>query len=283
MSCFSKLAIIALAASIASAVAVPTRVSMSSRDDANGTLIPGIEVGSTVGPVTPLDAATVVSEIVNSMRDATTQVGRFKALLQDKEANLLPDDELRQRTIFDFNSAKAAPPGNGGAIGVASIASFPIVADSGIAVAMGFLGPCGLNTPHTHPRATEFLTLIQGDRLESGFILENGFVGPDGKTPQEVRTSITTNQGTVFPVGSNHWQFNPTCDDVTFVAALSNDDPGTSQLAQNFFNLDGEVIEATLGFPEALTADKLPEFRKNIPVNVAEIVEQCVQKCGLKN
>jgi hypothetical protein len=175
----------------------------------------------------------------------------------------------------------------GGAIALANIANFPILTDLGQAVAVGFLGPCGLNTPHTHPRATEFLTLVQGDVLETGFILENGFalegdvVGAKG-TPIETRATVGQFQGTVFPVGSNHWQFNPTCNNATFVAALSNEDPGTSQIAQNFFNLNGDVIEATLGFPEQIGGQDLWAFKKSIPANVAQIVDQCQQKCGFR-
>lgn len=125
------------------------------------------------------------------------------------------------------------------------------------------------------------MTLVDGDVLESGFILENGFADSD-KVPFEVRTTIGKNQGTVFPMGSNHWQFNPTCKPATFVAALSSEDPGVSQIAQNFFNLNGDVIEATLGFPESIDGQNLHMFKSKIPANVAEIVENCMATCGYK-
>ena len=53
--------------------------------------------------------------------------------------------------------------------------------------------------------------------------------------------------GTVFPQGSIHYQFNNNCEDATFVATLNSEDPGTSQIAQNFFALNSQVVDATLG------------------------------------
>ena len=35
--------------------------------------------------------------------------------------------------------------------------------------------PCGVNLPHTHPRATEILTLITGGPLQVGFVDTSGF------------------------------------------------------------------------------------------------------------
>lgn len=43
----------------------------------------------------------------------------------------------------------------------------------GIALLAGFLGPCGMNTPHMHPRATEFLYQVNGS-IQSGMLTETG-------------------------------------------------------------------------------------------------------------
>ena len=131
-----------------------------------------------------------------------------------------------------------------------------------------------MNTPHTHPRATEFLTVVEG-ALESGFILENGFA-------TEQTTSLRKLQGTVFPMGSVHFQFNPACEPAVFVAALNSQDPGVSQAAQNFFGLNNEVVNATLGFPQQLDGKDINAFRKRIPENVALGVDSCLKKCGIK-
>ena len=115
-----------------------------------------------------------------------------------------------------------------------------------------------MNTPHTHPRATEFLYLVNG-HMEAGFIEENG--------ARFVVNQLTAGQGTLFPAGSIHYQFNTGCEPIKFVAALNNEDPGASQVAQRceypglvsrtigvdinlfllVFGLNLEVVDATLG------------------------------------
>ena len=81
-----------------------------------------------------------------------------------------------------------------------------------------------MNTPHTHPRATEFLYVVSNGQMEAGFIEENG--------ARFVVNTLTEGQGTIFPMGSIHFQVNLGCEPLTFVAALNNEDPGVSQIAQ---------------------------------------------------
>jgi len=112
-----------------------------------------------------------------------------------------------------------------------------------------------MNTPHTHPRATEILYLVSGE-MEAGFIEENG--------ARFVDNILTKGQGTLFPQGSIHYQINTGCDPVLFVAALNNEDPGTTQVSQRcelyslslpfyplippaVFGLPPDVVQATLG------------------------------------
>jgi hypothetical protein len=269
--------LIALLAASASASALPRGAGQhhsSSTDSTSSTPT------ATIIPSPPL-STDIVPELISKMKTAGTVVDRFNTLLLDSNKNLLTGDDLRSRTVFDFNAGNVPAKGaTGGAIALANINKFPILTGLGVSVALGFISGCGLNTPHTHPRATEFLTVVEGE-MHTGFILENGFVDADGK-PIEVTATLGKNQGTVFPVGSNHWQFNPSCDNATFVAALSSEDPGVSQIAQNFFNLEGDVIEATLGFPESIDGKNLKDFKAQIPANVAQIVENCAAKCGYK-
>lgn len=65
-----------------------------------------------------------------------------------------------------------------------------------------------MNTPHTHPRATEILYAVNGT-LTSGTIGENG--------SRFVFNTVHTGQATVFPVGSVHYQSNEGCEPMTFV------------------------------------------------------------------
>ena len=78
----------------------------------------------------------------------------------------------------------------------------------GMAMTIGILGPCGMNTPHTHPRATEMLFVVNGT-LTSGMIAENG--------SPFIFNTLETGQAQVFLKGSIHYQQNELCDPVMFV------------------------------------------------------------------
>jgi hypothetical protein len=76
-----------------------------------------------------------------------------------------------------------------------------------------------------------------------------------------------------------HWQFNDGCERAVIVAALNSDNPGTSQMAQNFFSLNAGVVNATLGVPSAINSVSIEEFRKAIPANLAQDVSTCLARC----
>ncbi|KAF2876686.1 spherulin-1B precursor [Massariosphaeria phaeospora] len=210
---------------------------------------------------------------------APTAIKRFQRLLTDAGESLKPAEILKKYTVFDFNNAQPNAGAKGGATKSANVETFPILTDLGISTTVGFLDACGMNTPHVHPRATEFLTVTQGT-VNFGYIVENGLIkaGNNG----EIAGQLTQFQGTVFPIGSIHYQFNPNCEKAVFVATLNHEDPGTSQLAQNFFGLNVDVVDATIGFPGTLDGKDINAFRKNIPANIALSVDSCLQKCGLQ-
>jgi hypothetical protein len=140
-----------------------------------------------------------------------------------------------------------------------------------------------MNSPHTHPRATEFLTVVQG-QVKTGFMLENGFLA--GKKPGQLTTQVSAElsafQGTVFPQGSIHFQFNDQCEPATFVATLNSEDPGTSQVAQNFFFLDDEIVDITLGENIQIDGKNIDQFRDTLPANLVQAVDSCLARCGPK-
>ncbi|KAF7327385.1 Spherulin-1b protein [Mycena kentingensis (nom. inval.)] len=200
---------------------------------------------------------------------------RFKKLLTDSNGALLTGDTFRQLTVFDFNNqvAERNPNAKGGSILLATVDNFPLLTDLGISNAISFVEPCGLNIPHSHPRANEFFTVIEG-QLDTAFVQENGFNAP-------IQTALGKYQGTVFPAGSVHYQQNPTCDPAVFVAALNSEDPGRSDVATTFFMLDADVINAALGFPETIGGSNIEDWRAHLPVNLAAGVDSCLKACGL--
>jgi hypothetical protein len=131
---------------------------------------------------------------------------------------------------------------------------------------------------HVHPRATEFLTLVEGTNLSFGYVLENGLVAAGQSS--EVAGTLQRFEGTVFPQGSIHFQFNDSCEKAVFVASLNSEDPGTNQVAQGFFALNAGVVNATLGFPKEINGQNIEEFRKMIPANLAQDIDVCLARCN---
>jgi len=171
--------------------------------------------------------------------------------------------------MFDFTSGLDTTVSAGGNLTLANVANFPALFANGLAMAIGQIGPCGLNTPHTHPRATELLYLASGV-IEVGFIEENG--------ARFVKNVLTAGQGTLLPQGSIHYQINYGCEPALFVAALNNEDPGATQIAQRFFGLPPNITQATMG---DIGLQEVDDLSNGIPDSMALGVDQCLQKCGL--
>ncbi|KAL8963535.1 MAG: hypothetical protein Q9193_000220 [Seirophora villosa] len=186
--------------------------------------------------------------------------------------NLIPNDASFK---FDFNNppGQSTTAGKGGRTVRADRQSFPPLIGTGMSMTLGFLGPCGFNTPHTHPRSTELNIVVQGT-LETQFTLENG--------ARTIHNTLGTNQMTAFPQGALHTEFNPNCDDAIFVAGFANEDPGVQQTAQTFFGFDQDVVEAAIGNDFTFEGKDIEQFRSLIPANVAEGVEQCLRKCFIQ-
>lgn len=256
MNPLTKLVLVALAAT--TATALPTI-------DNFPELIP--RAGSAKAPTTPPAGTApppVDLKFLNSLETAPTQVDRFTALVAS-------GSEKHNPLVFDFTKFPK-PPGKGGNLVLANKKNFPALIDLGISAAVGTLDPCGMNTIHTHPRASEFLVVVEG-QLETGFILENGLKA-------EVDTVLPQYSGTVFPQGSIHFQFNPKCEKAVFVAGLNSDDPGASQIAQNFFGLKSDIVQATLG-ADTIAGKNIDQFKKDIPLNVALGIETCLKTCKI--
>jgi len=202
--------------------------------------------------------AAKAAELVADLKKAPTQVARLQILANNND------------WIFDYNAGVGTTRAAGGNLTVSNVANFPALFANGMALAIGDMAPCGMNTPHTHPRATEFLYLVNGN-MEAGFIEENG--------ARFVVNQLTAGQGTLFPKGSIHYQINTGCEPIKFVAALNDEDPGASQIAQRFFGLNLQVVAATLG---DVGLQEVTNIAKGIPDSMAIGVDACLTKCNLK-
>lgn len=230
--------------------------------------------------------ATAVAALAKSINSDLTQVDRLQELLSvdnDRKTPLTDPEAVHDAISFDFKTAPAG--GEGGRILVANEGNFPFLVGEGIAGAVAFIEPCGMNSPHTHPRATEFLTVVEG-QLEVGFVMENGLFRDAAKEQLNAlafpfNTTLNQFEATIFPQGSIHFQFNPTCERAIFTAALNSADPGTSQVAQNFFTLDEKIVDITLGAKNTVNPDNIDQFRANLPANLVRAVDTCKATCKL--
>lgn len=106
--------------------------------------------------------------------------------------------------------------------------------------------PWGINPPHTHPRATEILTLIEG-RLEVGFITSN----PDNRLISRI---IQKGDVFVFPIGLIHFQRNVGNGNAVAIAVLSSQNPGVITIANAVFGSKPDI--ATDLLVKAFQVDK---------------------------
>ncbi|KAL2341564.1 hypothetical protein Fmac_009504 [Flemingia macrophylla] len=108
----------------------------------------------------------------------------------------------------------------------------------GISIARIDYAPWGLNPPHTHPRATKVLTLLDGT-LEVGFVTSN----PENR---HFRKVLQKGDVFVFPVGLIHYQRNVGYGSAVAIAALSSQNPGVVIVANAVFGsnpkIDGNVL-----------------------------------------
>ncbi|GJN09435.1 hypothetical protein PR202_ga27441 [Eleusine coracana subsp. coracana] len=108
----------------------------------------------------------------------------------------------------------------------------------GISLARIDYAPLGQNPPHTHPRATEILTVLEGT-LYVGFVTSN---------PNKLFAKVL-NKGDVFvfPQGLIHFQFNPIYDKpAVAIAALSSQNPGAITIANAVFGSKPPISDDVL-------------------------------------
>jgi oxalate decarboxylase/phosphoglucose isomerase-like protein (cupin superfamily) len=197
------------------------------------------------------------AELAAKLLTVPTQVQRM-ALLNDSDF------------VFNFNAGVGVGKGAGGSVTTANAVDFPAVIGNGMAMAVGLMEPCGFNTPHTHPRAAEFLYVINGTGIQVGFIEENG--------ARYVTNNVMPGEATLFPKGSIHFQVNLGCEPLQFVAGLNNIDPGVLSVAQRFFGLPVDVVAATLG---EIGVEEVVGLAQGIPDSFALGIQQCLDTCKI--
>jgi len=218
------------------------------------TLVLGAVLRVTAQTSDPAKAAAIIAQ----MEDLPTSAARF---------NLLNGRDF----VFDFNAGVGVNGGAGGNITIANVADFPYLIGKGLSLTVGRMAPCGLASPHYHPRATEFLYMLTGSNLRVGFLQENG--------ARLVINTLNPGQAAIFPKGSFHYQANTECEPVTFVAGLNSEEPGVATVGQRFFGIQPDVVDVTLG---DIGPDEAVRIAKSIPDTFAIGVQSCLDKCKIQ-
>lgn len=98
--------------------------------------------------------------------------------------------------------------------------------------------PWGINPPHTHPRASEILAVLEGS-LQVGFVTSN---------PENRHITKVLHKGDVFvfPIGLVHYQRNVGSTKAVAIAALSSQNPGVITIANAVFGSKPEIASDIL-------------------------------------
>ncbi|OVA08892.1 Germin [Macleaya cordata] len=111
----------------------------------------------------------------------------------------------------------------------ANVAQIPGLNTLGISLVRIDYAPYGLNAPHTHPRATEILVVLEGT-LYVGFVTSN--LNPGNKLFTKI---LQKGDVFVFPIGLIHFQFNVGNTNAIAIGALSSQNPGVITIANALF------------------------------------------------
>ncbi|KAI9177727.1 hypothetical protein LWI28_018519 [Acer negundo] len=159
------------------------------------------------------------------------------------------DPMMVQASDFSFSGLHI--PGNtSNAVGfgakAVNVVQVPGLNTLGISLVRLDYAPRGINPPHTHPRASEILTVIEGS-LEVGFVTSN----PENRLISKV---LQKGDVYVFPVGLVHFQRNVGYGNAVAIAALSSQNPGVITIANAVFGSKAPIASDLLA--KAFQVDK---------------------------
>lgn len=211
--------------------------------------------GKLVACVTTMAASSASSE---PNLDENTALGRRQQFSNNNDF------------VFDLLGSMPEHITPAGTIQPLGVAEMPALAGEGVSYSLFHIEPCGINLPHTHPRATELLYVISGKDLRTAFVEENG-----GRV---IVNDIGTGEATFFPEGLMHYQQNLSCETAMYLSALNSEDPGVITHSTQFFQFPNEALQATLGQGET----KVQVLVDGLPDGPAEGHKACMRACGLE-
>ncbi|KAI5572122.1 hypothetical protein POPTR_011G162200v4 [Populus trichocarpa] len=155
------------------------------------------------------------------------------------------DPKMVQANHFSFSGLHI--PGNtsnslGSAVTPVFVGQLPGLNTLGISMARIDYAPWGLIPPHTHPRATEILTVLEG-KLLVGFVTSN----PENRLITKV---LEKGDVFVFPIGLVHFQRNVGHGSAFSISALSSQNAGVVLIPNTLFgstpSIPGDILARAL-------------------------------------
>ncbi|KAL1541718.1 putative germin-like protein 2-1 [Salvia divinorum] len=147
---------------------------------------------------------------------------------------VVADDFLRQ----GLNKAGNTSNQVGSVVTAVNVNQLPGLNTLGVSLARLDFAPYGINPPHTHPRATEALLLMEGT-LYVGFVTSN----PANATQKNKLFTKYLYPGDVFvfPQGLIHFQLNVGKTNAVGFAGFGSQNPGTITIANAVFGSDPKI------------------------------------------
>ncbi|XP_066324998.1 putative germin-like protein 2-1 [Miscanthus floridulus] len=139
----------------------------------------------------------------------------------------------------------------GSKVTLVDVRALPGLNSLGIAMARLDIAPGGLNPPHTHPRATEVLTVVQGQMYV-------GFLATDGTLFAKV---LSRGDVFVFPKGLVHFEFNCGASPAAGIAGLSSQNPGLIRAADSLFGATPAITDEVLAKAFRIDADTVQRIK----------------------
>ncbi|KAF8369487.1 hypothetical protein HHK36_032494 [Tetracentron sinense] len=127
-----------------------------------------------------------------------------------------------------------------------TVAQIPGLNTLGISMVRIDYAPWGIVPPHTHPRATEIITVLKGT-IDVGFVTSN----PDNRLISKV---LKKGDVFVFPVGLVHFQRNLGHGNAFSISVLSSQNPGVITVANAVFGSNPAIADEVL--TKAFQVDK---------------------------
>ncbi|KAK1669932.1 hypothetical protein QYE76_058091 [Lolium multiflorum] len=190
-------------------------------------------------------------------------VAEYKSLEGPLRVNGFPCKRPENVTANDFFSDVLSLPGNtgnpvGSAVTAVNVDKLPGLNTLGMSISRVDYAPWGVNPPHTHPRATEIIFMVEGS-LTVGFVTTAGNL---------FTRTVCKGELFVFPHGLVHFQRNNGGTPAMAISAFNSQLPGIQSVAVSLSRVSpsmptdvlARAFQINAGMVEALNSNSAPMY-----------------------